>query len=331
MQKNTLRFLIIQTAFIGDVILITASIQRLKQAYPNAQIEVVVRKGNESLLQADTNITRLWIWDKKKRKLFNLIRLGFQLFRERYTGVIVVQRFFSAGWLGLMARTDKRVCFSANPLSIFYTNTYPHELTGIHEVERNNSLLTSFLPSGFTEGFARPYLVAASQESEKMKPYTDQTPYYVIAPASVWFTKQTPLVIWKNILAKLPADSTVYLIGAPNDAEFCLELAQAHPNGISLAGKISLIESYLLLKGARQVFVNDSAPLHLASAANVPTVSLFCSTIPKFGFGPLAENSQIIEVKNLDCRPCGLHGHSKCPLKHFRCGYELPIQEIQYQ
>jgi ADP-heptose:LPS heptosyltransferase len=75
-----------------------------------------------------------------------------------------------------------------------------------------------------------------------------------------------------------------------------------------------------LMKKAKMNYVNDSAPLHLASALDAPVTAVFCSTIPAFGFGPLSFNSHVIETKeNLDCRPCGLHGYRECPESHFMC------------
>ena len=78
-------------------------------------------------------------------------------------------------------------------------------------------------------------------------------------------------------------------------------------------------------------YVNDSGPLHIASAMNAPVTSFFCSTVPDFGFGPLADQSKIVQVKEkLPCRPCGLHGHNSCPKGHFKCGNDISISEIEY-
>ena len=67
-------------------------------------------------------------------------------------------------------------------------------------------------------------------------------------------------------------------------------------------------------------YVNDSAPLHLASSMNAPVTAVFLSTIPQFGFTPLSDDSTVSETSlNLPCRPCGLHGKKACPEGHFRC------------
>ena len=76
-------------------------------------------------------------------------------------------------------------------------------------------------------------------------------------------------------------------------------------------------------------YVNDSAPQHLASSVNANTTALFCSTVSSFGFGPLSENSVVIENDlNLTCRPCGLHGHKECPKKHFDCGHQIKTEKL---
>ena len=76
-------------------------------------------------------------------------------------------------------------------------------------------------------------------------------------------------------------------------------------------------------------YVNDSAPMHLASAMNAAVTAVYCSTIPGFGFGPLSEISRIIETKlSLPCRPCGLHGFKECPLVHFKCAHSIETNEI---
>jgi heptosyltransferase-2 len=83
------------------------------------------------------------------------------------------------------------------------------------------------------------------------------------------------------------------------------------------------------VQDAQMNYVNDSAPLHLASAMNAPVTAFFCSTIPAFGFGPQSANATIIETTiKLDCRPCGLHGYKACPKGHFKCAESIDIKAI---
>lgn len=172
----------------------------------------------------------------------------------------------------------------------------------------------------------KPKLYPPAADVEKMKDYKTDN-YVCMAPASVWFTKQLPKEKWIELCDRL-ADKTVYLLGAPGDVGLCEEIKKGSKNkNINvLAGKITFLESCALMKDAEMNYVNDSAPLHLASSVNAPTTAFFCSTVPKFGFGPLSDQSKIIEVSNLTCRPCGLHGYRTCPQGHFKCGTEIKIE-----
>jgi heptosyltransferase-2 len=155
--------------------------------------------------------------------------------------------------------------------------------------------------------------------------------YITVAPGSLWFTKQFPEEKWIEFVSVLDEDLAVYFLGSPKEIELCnriIELSQ-HANSLNLAGKLSFLESTALLKDAQMNYVNDSAPMHLASAINAPTTAVFCSTVPEFGFGPLSEKSFVVQTnENLDCRPCGLHGLKKCPKQHFKCALTINKNQL---
>ena len=83
-----------------------------------------------------------------------------------------------------------------------------------------------------------------------------------------------------------------------------------------------------LMKDAQRNYVNDSGPLHISSAMNAPVTAFFLSTVPAFGFGPLSDDSQILDVGELYCRPCGLHGFKTCPEGHFKCS-EITLSAVK--
>jgi heptosyltransferase-2 len=157
-------------------------------------------------------------------------------------------------------------------------------------------------------------------------------PYICIAPASVWFTKQFPKEKWIAFIDRLKQEQiSVYLLGASSDQEIgdAIRNATTHPGVINLSGKLSFLESAALMQHAAMNFVNDSAPLHLASAVNAPVTAVFCSTVPGFGFGPLSDRSFIVETSEpLTCRPCGLHGYKACPQGHFKCALTISNEQL---
>ena len=321
-----MRVLVIQTAFIGDVILATALLEQLHQQRPDAQIDVLVRKGNESLLANHPFLNRVLVWDKKKVKYRGLWQLLGQIRQARYDVVLNLQRFGATGVLTALSGAGQTVGFVKNPFSRFFTHRVPHQIEpGKHEVERNAALLNPLQLKNTPQ--PRPKLYPSAADYEAVQLYQAR-PYQCIAPTSVWFTKQFPAWKWVEFIQKVPPETVVYLLGAPSDVAACEHIRQQtiRDNLVNLAGKLSLLESAALMQGAAMNYVNDSAPLHLCSAMNAPTTAIFCSTVPAFGFGPLADNARIVETPEpLDCRPCGLHGHRACPLGHFRCATTIEL------
>ena len=321
------RFLIVQTAFIGDVILATSLVEKLHFHFPDATIDFLLRKGNEGLLKNNPHLNDVLIWDKKNGKYRDLLRLIRLIRSRRYDKVINLQRFGATGLLTALSGAEETIGFEKNPFSRFFTYRIEHRIApDIHEINRNTELV-----SWFTNHTAlKPRLYPSPGDFERVKPYQTK-PYICLAPTSVWFTKQYPEEKWMDFLRQLPVSLTVYLLGAPSDSEAVERIRQgvASERVVNLSGKLSFLESAALMKGAQMNYVNDSAPLHLATAVNAPTTAIFCSTIPQFGFGPLADDSHQIEIEEiLDCRPCGLHGRKKCPLGHFQCAYGIRTEQL---
>jgi len=325
--KTLQKFLIIQTAFIGDVILATAVAEKLHQYYPDAQLDFVLRKGNEGLLKDHPFIKTVVVWDKKKNKIKNLLSILRQVRASKYNTVINLHRFASSGIIAGYSGAKQIVGFDKNPLSFLFTKKIKHEIgNGKHEVERNQQLIENITDANF----AKPKLYPCKEDTETVKKYKDK-PYICIAPTSVWFTKQYPKDKWVELCDRLPTSLTVYLLGAPNDSAACewIMNASKNKNIVNVAGKLNFLESAALIADAEMNYVNDSAPMHIASAMNAKTTAIFCSTIPAFGFGPLSDNAHIIETEEpLDCRPCGLHGYKKCPKGHFKCGFLIDTNRL---
>ncbi len=328
--------LLIQTAFIGDVILMTALLEDLHRTAPATPVDVLVRRGNEGLLAGHPHVRRVLIWDKKHRKYANLWQLLRRIRATGYGRVVTLQRFASTGFLTAFSGASERVGFAKNPFSRFFTRRVPHLIgDGTHEVTRNLRLLRNVGPDESTTAARRPAalpkLYPSAADEATAASFAAAGPYVCLAPTSVWFTKQFPEEKWRELLAALPAGLRVYLLGGPPDVAACERLAATagRANVTNLAGKLGLLASAALLRGAVMNYVNDSAPLHLCSAVGAPVTAVFCSTTPAFGFGPLSPVSFIVETAEpLACRPCGLHGHAACPQGHFRCAYGIAVGQL---
>ncbi len=325
-----MKFLIIQTAFIGDVILATAVAEKLHLHFPHADIDFVLRKGNEGLLKDHPFIRTIYIWDKKQGKIKNLLSLTKNIRAAKYDHVINLHRFASSGIITGFSGAKEKVGFDKNPLSFLFTKKIKHEIgNGKHETERNQQLIEHLTDNKAS----KPKLYPSENNFNTVKEYKISE-YICLAPTSVWFTKQFPKEKWVELCDKLPQRYKIYLLGAPSDVEACewIKNKSASKNIVNLSGKLNFLDSAALMKDAAMNYVNDSAPMHIASAMNAATTAIYCSTVPSFGFGPLADNAKIVETKlALECRPCGLHGHQACPLGHFKCAFSIETSELLKQ
>lgn len=339
------QFLIIQTAFLGDAVLATSIVEKLHAFYPDAAIDLVVRKGNDGLFKAHPFLRKLHVWDKREGKTRALFKLIGSIREQRYDHVINAQRFFSTGLMTALSGGKETIGYDKNPLSFFFSRKLKHQIPEpkalraeptkstapiIHEVDRLNDLIEHL-----TDGSRPlPKLYPSPEDRAKVaqlisRPADPASPYITVAPASVWFTKQWPAEKWIELIRLLPKDQRVLLIGGPGDAGLCERIAKEAGRGEVLAGKLSLLDTAALMEGASMNYVNDSAPLHIASAMNAAVTVVFCSTVPAFGFGPLNANGRIVERREpLYCRPCGLHGYKACPEGHFKCALEVDVNEL---
>ena len=318
--------LIIQTAFIGDAILASALVEQLHSTFPNAAVTILVRKGNEGIYTNHPFLKETLTWNKKVGKYRNLIKLLFKIRKNKYDLVVNCHRFFSSSLLTVCSDATHKAGYKQTPFSFLLDYAPLHTFgDGKHEVERYNQLVEDITESNVT----RPKIYPSTADIEKIKPYQN-TQYVCIAPSSVWFTKQLPQHKWIELCNGIPETTAIYILGSRADIDLANTILQQVKRGniFSLCGKLSLLQSAALMQNAAMNYVNDSAPLHLASATQAPVTVFYCSTVKNFGFYPLSPNSTIIDAGQMDCRPCGIHGFKTCPKGHFNCGNSIDIQQV---
>ena len=340
------RILVIQTAFIGDVVLATALLQNLHAAYPSATIDILVRQGADELFTDHPYINEVHVWNKKKNKYQHLFQIIQTIRRIKYDVVINVQRYLATGIITVLSGAKKTIGFDKNPLSFLFSEVVAHQFgaaadaaeaggraaaqnsnsASLHETSRNHALLASLT----TAPVAKPALYPSAANFAAVQKFQG-APYICMSPGSVWETKKMPAKNWIDLINAVPTNYTIYLMGAPNETALCAEILSGSSRGgvFNIAGQLNLLEAAALIKGARLNYVNDSAPMHLASATNAPVAAIYCSTIPAFGYGPLSDTQFVVEtLEHMPCKPCGLHGKKLCPLGHFYCGHTITTAQL---
>jgi heptosyltransferase-2 len=221
--------------------------------------------------------------------------------------------------------------FNINSLNHIYKYIADYE-NASHEVVRNLRLIE--FPVENDNWRILPEIDIPSETENKIEDFFGEfgtnKNFAAVAPGSVWQTKIYPPDYMKEIIGFLAERfDQVFLIGGERDRKICEELGDKIPGNVkSTAGNFSLIESISFLKRMKILISNDSAPSHLGMCADIPVLMLYCSTVPDFGFYPYNKKSYFLSFDDLFCKPCGIHGFTKCPLDNFACGYNLKPETV---
>jgi heptosyltransferase-2 len=328
------KILIIQTAFIGDVILTTPLIEALSDEFPGAKIDFLTIPKSKGLLIANPKINELIIFDKreKDRGLKGLFRIGKKLYENHYDFCLTPHRSLRSAFLTWKTKANIRIGFNTSAWKKAFSHIVTYEPAN-HEIERNLSLLSAI---GIKLENSFPVLYQTQEDKKVVDDYLTKQNFrkkslIAVAPGSVWPTKRWPEVYFREFCESVSIKGFhVVLIGSQEDHDLCNRIIGESKNIINTAGIFNLRETFYLLKQCSGILTNDSAPLHLGLAANIHVFSLFGPTVPAFGFAPFGPKAKIFENLDLACRPCAIHGSKKCPIKTFDCMREVsPSQVVQ--
>jgi heptosyltransferase-2 len=313
--------LVIQTAFLGDVVLTTPLLSAV--AADSGPVDVVTTPLAAPLLETHPAVRRVIAYDKRgtDRGWSGLRNLARRLKPEQYGRAYLPHRSLRSAALGVLARIPSRIGFSG-PWSFLYTEARPKPVLG-HESDRLLALADK------APGVYPPHLRPTAEDEQAAARLIDG-PFVAMAPGSIWGSKRWPY--YGALAARLAAHAAVVVVGGPDDVNLGDEVVQAvGPSGrpaVNACGRLTLRESAALIGRANALVTNDSAPLHLATAMGTPIVALFGPTVTEFGFGPLRAGDVALGIAGLHCRPCSSHGPPRCPLGHHRCMREITVEAV---
>lgn len=324
--------LVVQTSFLGDMVLTTPLITYLAEAGP---VDVVCTPAAAALLANNPRVRETIIYDKRAtdRGVGGFLRLASRLRENSYASAYHAQGSSRSGALTMTARIPDRVGFTTSAGRWFYT-TRVAPIDNMHHAARLLSLGTRDPLKAVTHTQLRPHLYPGEAErlvvDEVLGTQAASDRLIALAPGSVWATKRWPY--YAELAHALRDEGHVVVVGGEADRELASAIVGATKGqAIDATGRLSLLASAELIGRAAVLVTNDSAPLHLASAMNTPTVAVFGPTVPEFGFGPLADQSEVAGLAGLACRPCDRHGPQRCPLGHWRCMREITVETLAAQ
>ena len=312
--------LVIQTSFLGDMVLTTPLLAELAQRGP---VDVVATPANAPLLANHPAVREVIVFDKRRtaRGMRGLARTAARLRDGRYETAYLAQGSMRSATLARLAMIPERIGFASSAGRWLYTARIPYR-DDVHHAER---LWQLAMPTGAraTAGALRPRLYPGEEHRAAVDAVLHGSaaagsPFVALAPGSVWATKRWPY--YAELAQRLAAETPIVVVGASVDGDLARAIASVAPGRIlDTTGRLPLLGSAELIRRATALVTNDSAPMHRASAVDTPTLAIFGPTVPEFGFGPLAASNATLGHDALACRPCDRHGPPACPLGHWRC------------
>lgn len=323
------RLLVVQSSFLGDVVLTTPLLSALRERLRPAHLAVLVRADAAPLLEGHPDVDAVLIDDKRggDRGVAGLWRVARAVRAGGFHLAVSPHRSLRTALLLALAGVPRRVGFASARGAWLYHVRVPRDRR-LHDVERNLSLLAPF---GGPAGPPRLHLAvgtAARARATELIP-AGTGPLVGIAPGSVWATKRWTVSGFGAVVRTLVANGArVVVLGTSAERPLCEAVARGSGGRAAvLAGSLDLPTLVAVVDHCALLVCNDSAPMHIACARGVPVVAVFCATTPALGYGPWGTASVVVEA-DLACRPCAPHGGRACPRGTEDCSRLVPAQVV---
>ncbi len=330
------RLLVAQTGFLGDVVLTTPLLVALRQRLAPRSLTVLTTPQARPLLEHHSAVDHVLV-DAKRTDGYGVLglwRTAQRLRHERFTLAVAPHKSLRTAVLLALAGIPQRIGFRQSPGWFLYHRTAVRDVHR-HEVERILCLMRAFSvePEQCKQRPRVEYGPAARLKAQALLSEAgvkDNDPVFVVCPGSVWPTKRWTLAGYAGLVQRLAQGyGRVLICGSPDDVPVARAVdEQSGGCGTNLAGRADLQTFMALIDRAKAVVSNDSAPMHLAVARDVPVVAIFCATTPSLGYGPYSERAVVVEQKDLFCRPCSRHGGYTCPRGTEDCMRLITVNDV---
>jgi len=320
----------LQPTFLGDSVLTTAAIDALHSYNKKIDQFFIVNSEISDIFLNHPQIKSVISFEKQDPYIWKTFRKVKQKLLQTLpnnlisSNILILQPHRSfrshllAWYLGYQS-----VCYHESAFP-FLASFKVHRIGVLWEFQRIALLLTALDIPRSVAFSGLPRLAKIKNKIPFFSTIGHSQKVIAVVPGSEWPTKCWPVNYYQQLIHILLGNFNGYvaLLGNQKDQSICQQIIEGMKNQdklINLAGKTRIRDLLSIYYRLALVITNDSAASHLAAAHNTPCVTIFGPTIPEMGFSPLSSHSIIIENKGCTCRPCGLHGHKKCPQKHFKC------------
>lgn len=320
--------------WIGDLVMATPVLEDLRKKFPSAKITAMCQFNISALLKNDPNIDEIYSFKRPSGWIHRSEHLAIieDLRRGNYDLGVLLTNSFSSGWWFWRGNVANRIGFTDTLRNLLLTKIvpWPKELETQHQVITYKNLLE---PLGIQLSSTSPALYITAEEEDAAKeqllklgiePRRDIligiNPGAAYGSAKCWLPERYRAVVER--LLKDPRVRVVFF-GDQSGASLVDEICKGLPEErvIQLAGKTTLRTLMALIRLCAVFLTNDSGPMHIAAALNVPLLALFGST-SDVKTGPY-KSGKVIH-KHVECSPCYKR---KCPID-FRCMKRITVEEV---
>lgn len=330
--SSSLRILIVQTAYLGDAVLTTPIFEALRKFLPSSRISVLCTPEIKEIFAGNKNIDELLVMDKrgKDARILSLLKWSQKL-KNKFDVALVPHRSFRSAFLVWLAKIPSRIGFNNSQGKIFLTDLVHFDWKS-HDSERNLKLLEVLGIKNVQPQFQIPHPNSEFTFENFLSTYKISKDAILVGinPGTMWNTKRWLPERFAEVANRLmdECNCKVLIFGSNRDTQTVESVVKSMKRpAINLCGKTDLKTLTSLISHCSLFITNDSGPMHIACATQVPVVAIFGATTRELGFFPYGEKSVVIEL-NLPCRPCSLHGGKKCPLEHFKCMKDLTAEMV---
>ncbi len=323
--ENCNNFLIIQTAFLGDVAISLELIEAIKHYRPDAQIDFITTPKSAEIIELSKYVRGIYQFDKRNlhRKLSAIARFACEINKQQYDCAISLHKSFRTSFLVSKLKANIKIGFEDASFSSLVYDFRVKSHFSISEHYRVLSPLTIFGIKYLDYPIGNYSIKFSDEIQSKIDQFIIDNKLsdklIVVAPGSAWNTKKWGREKYSDLVKTLLYDNLpVVLVGGKDDLEDC-KFIEDKTNVLNIAGKTSIKELIYLISKSNLVISNDSAPVHFANLVGTPVVAIFGPTSPIFGFAPIGQSDLVVQNNSLSCRPCQIHGSQKCPLGTMEC------------
>jgi heptosyltransferase-2 len=318
-----MRALVIQPAFLGDAIISLSLAEELRRLSPDSFIAYLVRPEAAPLIKLSPSVDKVFAYDKygSESGIAGINKKADELNAEGFDTIFTLH-------------SSKRTRMLIKKLNagrkIGYGNYDELTISLKPETEQQTSRAIRLLLPLFTHANIEtlPKLIAR-EANMPLEIKALPRPIITIAPESVWATKQWGIYKFKALIENLiRKNSSIILTGSAKENGLASIYKFNSPNILNLIAKTTLPELASIIAYSDLLISNDSAPIHIATATATKSVAIFGPTVSEFGFAPPVALGQVIELKNLWCRPCASHGSNECPIHTHECMTSISIEQV---